>query len=614
MVRHLEEVGTQQPCSPEETLLRGPFHVPGQEDGAPPVAQPHHDRVVVSGPARARAAPRPARRVEHFEPHPAEPLRDAAARSQDGCAGVPRRPLHRCDPGVLSRRADPDGVGTEHRDDRRHPAEVIAVRVGDHDEIEPQHSEGAQGRRHDAGSRIEVTAKEPAGIDQDRSAFGKPHENRVPLADIEGNNLEAPVGSRRPAADGDCRDEPKKEQPGKGAAAAGRKNPGRGGEQRQERDHPPRRRLDEEGRPRQVRGNPGAPGQKSDERRRRGHKPSGPIGPEDRQRRRDRGEPETDRRERDRGEIRDEPGQRDGVEMPGGQGSGRDQRRKRGPQRQGGVAAQPSQHACGPATAGPLDRAAHRRLFRLACRVGAGTCQQKSRRRRVAELEAGVEQPGRLRREEDHRGGREGSERGGPPRRLAGREQEQDHQRRARDRSAGPGDPRIEEHHPGESGAAERGLAHADLEEDGRRPGHECDVEPRQRQDVVHAGPFQPILQVGGERLAFAQEERQEEQGGRPMRLRGRRQTLRQPPAQPRARVAEEGLAPERLHEPRALDRTRQVEVARPERGRVVEGPGVPPGARPADPGGRLDALPDAPGRRPLGCDRDGEPESRAGR
>ena len=233
------------------------------------------------------------------------------------------------------------------------------------------------------------------------------------------------------------------------------------------------------------------------------------------------------------------------------------------------------------------------------------TGEQEPRRRGIAQLEAGIEQPGRLRREEDRRRGRERSEGPHAPAGLPRREQQQDHQRRARNRSAGPGDRRIEDHDAGEKKATD-GRCTDDEAEDERRPSrHQRDVESREGEDVVDAGSLQAFLEIGREGLPFAEEERQQERRGRPVRfVGGRLETPREPLTHPRSEVPPERLAARRLHETRALDRSGQVDVAALEGRRVIERAGVAPGSRPADAGGRLEAVADAPRERPLRVDR----------
>jgi len=327
VVCHLEEIGPERPPLREETLLRRPFHVPRQKDGAPSVTEADHDRIVVPCLSRARATRCRAGRVQHLQPRTTEPQCDPAARPQHGSADRLRRPLDRSDPAVLPLGADPDRFGAEHPEDRRPSCDVVAVRVGEDEEIQPQHSEGAQSRRHDTCPRIEISARQPARVDEHRPARREPHQDRVPLPDIEDHDIQASGGPRQPAPRRQGRRERDQEQPRAPAPAAARQERSRRREQEEQRDHPPRGRLDEERGAREIGGQAGAPGQETDERRRCGDERGGGAGPQERQWRGDRADAEARGRERHRRQVRDDTREGDGVEVPGGQRGGRDKRR-----------------------------------------------------------------------------------------------------------------------------------------------------------------------------------------------------------------------------------------------------------------------------------------------
>jgi hypothetical protein len=267
VVGHLQEVRRDRATLREEARLGGSLHVASQEEAPSPVPKPEDEGLVVAGSAGAGACFPPRRGVEHLQPHAAEMGDESAPRQEQPRAAFLRRLLERPESRVVeSRGADPDRLGTEHPDDRRRAAEMVLVRVGDDEEIEAQHPEGAQGRRDDACSDIEVAARQSAGIHEQGAALRRPHQEGVSLPDVEGDEIEPPGGLRIAAAPGekhgDDRGQGEERATWDGAARECRS----ARQHQEERGHPPRGRLDEKRRGREIRRDRGAAIEPRDER------------------------------------------------------------------------------------------------------------------------------------------------------------------------------------------------------------------------------------------------------------------------------------------------------------------------------------------------------------
>ena len=79
---------------------------------------------------------------------------------------------------------------------------MIAVRVGDRQDIQPQDSESAQGGCDDLGADVELRMRKPSGVDEHGRPRRIPHQHGVPLPDIDHHHLQSPArGAESPDHD-----------------------------------------------------------------------------------------------------------------------------------------------------------------------------------------------------------------------------------------------------------------------------------------------------------------------------------------------------------------------------------------------------------------------------
>jgi hypothetical protein len=185
--------------------------VPRQEEAPALERAEEHDRDVVH---RAAVAGRLGRdtggvRREHVEVDPIE--REAVAR----CDAAARGPAFREDrrEGLVPRAEarhpglhdPPDAVTLQ---DQRQSRDMVLVRVGQHDEVDP-----AVPRRHPSVERDEEPVGIRAAVDEHAPAGRAGHEDRIPLSDVEDDDMDAAVGPRG-AGDNEDGDRERPEQPG----------------------------------------------------------------------------------------------------------------------------------------------------------------------------------------------------------------------------------------------------------------------------------------------------------------------------------------------------------------------------------------------------------------
>src|SRR5580658_2493677 len=88
--------------------------------------------------------------------------------------------------------ADPELAGMEISDDGRHSAQMIGVRMRDHNCVEPIKAATPKIRRDDLLADVEVGVhplRQAARIDQQCSAVRSNQEDRIALANIESRHL-----------------------------------------------------------------------------------------------------------------------------------------------------------------------------------------------------------------------------------------------------------------------------------------------------------------------------------------------------------------------------------------------------------------------------------------
>jgi hypothetical protein len=290
VVRHFEEAGRERFPRRRDRFLRGVLEISGQEGRLPSPREAQRQRVVVADRPRRGAR---SGGIQHREPHSLPGQVNPAARPHDRRSNLLRR-LFRSGvtPISTARIAQPQRLGAEGAENRRSPAQMIAVRVRHHEEIELQDPQGPQRRRHDPRPHVEVVAGPPSRIDEDGAAARQPHQDGVPLADVEHDDLQAAVRPHDSSPQDEAGPENRQEcracdAPGGGTERAEPQRREAGG-----RHDAPRRRLDEDRSAWNCRAGGGARAQRRDERRGASHKRRRRQRPHERQRRRQGGEQE----------------------------------------------------------------------------------------------------------------------------------------------------------------------------------------------------------------------------------------------------------------------------------------------------------------------------------
>ena len=93
--------------------------------------------------------------------------------------------------------AHPQHPGTKIAQDGRHSAHVIAVRVGESDGVETADIARPQYRRDHVFADFKVGVRRPGrppmgppGVDEQGFSLGRDQQQRIPLADVDGGDLE----------------------------------------------------------------------------------------------------------------------------------------------------------------------------------------------------------------------------------------------------------------------------------------------------------------------------------------------------------------------------------------------------------------------------------------
>ena len=505
-MRHLEQIGGDRHSGGQEVALDFGLDVAGQENGAPAVRHPQDERLVVGSQPPAWGAAG----VRDIEASAAKVDAHAAARPQDDDAEMGGGRFETAYGGVVGGQgSEPERRRPELRQDRGGAADVIAVRVGHRHDVEPQQPHGTQGRRDHPRPDVELHAPQPAGIDQHRRARRRAHEDRVPLADIDRHDLH-PTGGGAPAArrvEAPARQETRGQQERHRCRGAPRPHAGRaarrrhGGEQGD--DKGPRGRDDPQAACRQAGAGGGGAVNRLEQDARERDRVCRDLRQRRRRGQRDETEQQAGRRRRHRHQVGRQSGRADAVKVARRQRRGRDKRREAGPRHAGDET---------PSCAGqgaPAPRGG-----------GSGTTtapagrREQAERRRVAQLEPRLREPGRTVRQEEKR--RDGDRpRGAGP--SSGQKTEavhQHHERGAGDRPAGSGQAAIQGDDAEQGQPPRPGPAGQQRQERRRARRHAGDIESGQCHDVVDTGRLQSLFQVGGEILAFADQKRGQE-GGR---------------------------------------------------------------------------------------------------
>jgi hypothetical protein len=133
--------------------------------------------------------------MQHGDEHGPEPYAIAAPKRSPW---YPRRletfsPPHQLGPGW-----HPDLVDWEAGEQSRQPARVVGIGVGQREGREPSHAEPSKDGQDHALAPIGAPWAAPTGVDQEPSAIGTTHEDRLPLTDVENEHAEMPVGTGGP--------------------------------------------------------------------------------------------------------------------------------------------------------------------------------------------------------------------------------------------------------------------------------------------------------------------------------------------------------------------------------------------------------------------------------
>ncbi len=197
MVGDLEEIDARQAAPHDDRVDALPDVA--REEEAPPVRLPEEDDRDVVHPrpvVRRIDRDRPAVRPEDTEADLVEPER--VAREEPFRAEAPGR--ERCLPGGIPGSAAghpglgnaPDCIPFEEEREARH---VVLVGVGQHDKIEPPVP-----RREPRVERHQEAVRIRTAVDEEAAAPPRLHEDRIPLADVEDDDVRPPV---RPGRGGD---------------------------------------------------------------------------------------------------------------------------------------------------------------------------------------------------------------------------------------------------------------------------------------------------------------------------------------------------------------------------------------------------------------------------
>ena len=193
MVRGFEN-RTSEPVVPsQERVIRLPFHIAGQQDRDAAVFQPEHDGAVVR--AVGRATIRGHERRGGMKDHRADATQSDQAVARGHAVGDDpaggneiEQPVQQTGVAPLPRLQQvPDLELLRHVNQ---PSEVIVVRMGEDDRVQPLYPSVSEKRCENPRARIETLHSRTA-VHQHCPAVGELHEDRVALTHVEEDDLQA---------------------------------------------------------------------------------------------------------------------------------------------------------------------------------------------------------------------------------------------------------------------------------------------------------------------------------------------------------------------------------------------------------------------------------------
>lgn len=183
VVPHLEEAGLQIAFLPEEIRFHTAIQIASQEGRPLTADQAKNERIAV-GPFQG--VPFASLRIEDLQTRSP----DDQPASPPGVDHRDREPLGQGlyaahHPILGGHPPEPQGPRPELLHDGAGAAQMIAVGMGDRQDVDPEQSHTPQRRRHYAGTAVEARAEDSPGVDQHAGAGWKAHQDRVPLPDVE---------------------------------------------------------------------------------------------------------------------------------------------------------------------------------------------------------------------------------------------------------------------------------------------------------------------------------------------------------------------------------------------------------------------------------------------
>ncbi len=182
VVGQLQDVGSQIRSGRQQRGFARGLEVAGNQHASTACVHAHDERALVAG--SRPAFPRRPQRDDAQIPHaprgiPAPFLADRHAR---GARGAPQR----VEGGIPEPRwRQPQRVHPERVQHGHRAAAVVQIRMGDDEEIETAHAQGAQRRHHAPAAQIGTSGKRRPGVDQHRGVSTL-NERGVPLPDVQG--------------------------------------------------------------------------------------------------------------------------------------------------------------------------------------------------------------------------------------------------------------------------------------------------------------------------------------------------------------------------------------------------------------------------------------------
>ena len=190
----------------EDPLFRGRADISREEEGNLPHGDPQHERAFIGRGGRP-GLPRTLR-VQGFDDGLSFPMPEAPGDlppghgARQGLDQFPIALVLRC------RRGFPKFPDAEVPGDGRQPSQVVGVRVGEDQDVDPPDALGPNKRGHHSFADVEGAADEPPSVDEHFAAAREFDEERLSLPDVDHRYLE--VGGRRRER---VEDEEQKEQP-----------------------------------------------------------------------------------------------------------------------------------------------------------------------------------------------------------------------------------------------------------------------------------------------------------------------------------------------------------------------------------------------------------------